>query len=392
MKRPRRPSPEAQEAREILLAVARNPRDAGDLLSDLNPALMDTVLRAGTVQGLGTCLVACLQAARAPVPAWLESHRFDLTVHRATILRALATIAPALTAADVPWLVLKGPVIAKSADDPELREFKDIDLLVSGASLRGALDVLEIVGVDAMNRNWGTYLRYGVAEFPVLMSGTPVDLHWHLIGLRMIRKRFRIPIEDLLERREMTAMYGISFPSLDAEDALIQVALHAGLSGATRIGWLRDVHLMLSGSVLDWDSLVARSRRYGAAGVVGHVLDRCRVTLGSPVPPKVPEQLTPRSALIVRRALDARPPPHRVWPEDSFSGFFVATSRAGRIETVGRAQEILRDRVGSWIGRPPRWSAYDPRGPLYWARESGGANGLQRYLEFASEPERLREI
>jgi hypothetical protein len=352
---------------------------------------MDTVLRFGTKQGLGTCLVACLQAARIPVPEWLETHRFDLTVARATILRTLATIAPVLTAADIPWVVLKGPVIAKSADDPELREFKDLDLLVPGHRLGGALEVLETAGIDAMNRNWGAYLRYAVAEFPVHMLGTPIDLHWHLIGLGMIRKRFQIPIEDLLERRVMTITNQISFPALDAEDALIHVALHAGLSGATRIGWLRDVHLMLNEPALDWTNIVDRSRRYGAASLIGHVLDRCRVTLGSPVPPEVPERLTPRSALLARRAWDGRPPPHRGRPESSFSGFLVATSRAGPIGTAGRAQEILQDHVGRRRGHPPRWSAYDPQGPLYWARESGGASGLERYLEFASKPEKRRE-
>jgi hypothetical protein len=351
---------------------------------------MATVLQAGTAQGLGTCLVASLQVAGVPVPTWLEAHRFDLTVHRATILRALTTIAPALTAADIPWVVLKGPAIAASGDAPELREFKDLDLLVAGHNLGKALDVLDSAGIDAMNSNWGAYLRHGVAEFPIHMFGTPIDLHWHLVGLEKLRKRFGIPIEDLLERRVLTATMGTSFPALDAEDSVIHVALHAGLSGATRIGWLRDVHLMLGGPAVDWSSLIDRSRRYGASSLVGHVLDRCRLTLGSPVPPEVPRQLTPRNALVARRALDARPPAHRSSLENAFSGFIVATSRAGSINTAGRAKEILEDQIGTRIGSPPRWSAYDPQGPLYWDRESGGADGLQRYVEFASTGQRPR--
>jgi hypothetical protein len=385
MKLLRRQFSDAEYNRDILLAVARNPRDAGGLLADLSSTMQDTVLRAGAAQGLGTCLVAGLQAARAPVPTWLEAHRSDLMVRRATILRALATIAPALTTAEIPWVVLKGPVFASSADDAEYHEFGDLDLLVPGRSLGEALGVLEHAGIDAMNRNWGAYLRHGVAEFPIHMLGAPIDLHWHLIGLGMIRKRFRIPIEALLQRRETAGANGFTFPRLDTEDNVIHVALHAGLSGATRIGWLRDVHLMLSGPALDWSSLVARSRLYGASSLIGHVLDRCRLTLGSPVPPQVPKQLTPRSALFARRALDARPPHDRGRLENSYSGFLVAASRAGPIDTAGRAREMLQNRIEIWSERPPRWSAYDPGGPLYWARESGGANGLQRYLKFASE-------
>lgn len=383
---PRRPSPEAQHVRGVLLAVARNPRD-GTVVSDLSPPALDAVLRAGVAQGLGTCLVACLQAAEVPVPVWLEAHRFDLTVHRATILGALEAIAPALTDAGIPWVVLKGPLVARSEEARELREYRDLDLLVAGDALGRTLETFERLGIDAMNRNWGAYIRHGVAEFPIHLLGAPIDLHWHLIGLRTIRKRFRITIEDLLERRMITAANGRGFPGLDAEDAVIHVALHAGLSGAGRIGWLRDVHLLLQGPPLDWNSLVARSRRYRVASLVGHVLDRCRFTLGAPVPPDVPELLTPRGALLTRRAFDARPPPSRAWPEMSYWGFLVSTSRTGPIETAGRAQEIIRDRLQKRGGRPPRWSAYDPQGPLYWVRESGGADGLQHYLEFASGAE-----
>ena len=197
----------------------------------------------------------------------------------------------------------------------------------------------------------------------------------------------RLVFEIDEERRIVTAANGRGFPGLDAEDAVIHVALHAGLSGAGRIGWLRDVHLLLQGPPLDWNSLVARSRRYRVASLVGHVLDRCRFTLGAPVPPDVPELLTPRGALLTRRAFDARPPPSRAWPEMSYWGFLVSTSRTGPIETAGRAQEIIRDRLQKRSGPLPRWSAYDPQGPLYWVRESGGADGLQHYLEFASGAE-----
>ena len=377
--------PAASSIRDTLVAVARDPDGAGDRLGDLREPELAAVLHAGVAHGLGIALVSSLHAAGLPVPTWLESHRFNATVHRAQIMGTLGNIAPALTSAGIPWVVLKGPVITRSADSPQLREFGDLDVLVPGSHLSRVLEILEGVGIDGMNRNWDGYLRYGVAEFPVLMSGTPIDLHWHVVGLGEIRKRFDIGTGELLERRIVGSAGDARFPRLGAEDNVIHIALHAGLSGATRIGWLRDVHELVLGSDLDWGGLVARTRRFGVSSIVGQVLDRCRCMLGTPVPSEISEQLTPLVALRLRRRIDATMLPLRHSSDPSFSGFLVAISRDGMIETAGRTGELLWSHIEARAGRVQRWSAYDPGGPLYWDRASGGADGLQRYLEFAAQ-------
>ena len=121
--------------------MARDPSGVGKLLGDLGEAELATVLQTGTAQGLGSALVSSLHAAQLPIPAWLEAHRFDMATHRGAIMRALAVIAPAMTAAGVPWVVLKGPVIATSPESAALREFTDLDLLISGR------DLLEVLGM-----------------------------------------------------------------------------------------------------------------------------------------------------------------------------------------------------------------------------------------------------
>ncbi len=377
--------PSAEMIRSTLVAVARDPGGAGERLVGLRRSDLAAVLRVGAEHGLGIALVTSLHAADMPVPIWLETHRFNAIVRRAQIMDTLGIIAPVLTSAEIPWVVLKGPVITRSEHAPQLREFGDLDVLVPGRHLSRVLEVLEDVGIDGLNRNWGAYLRYGVAEFPVLISGTPIDLHWHPIGLGMIRKRFRIAMDELLERRISGSEGDMGFPRLGAEDNVIQVALHAGLSGATRIGWLRDVHELVEGSDLDWDGLVARTRRFGVSSLVGHVLDRCRFVLGTAVPSEVTDQLAPLAALRLRRRLDAGTLSLRHAVDPSFSGFLVAISRAGTMETAGRTRELVWSHMGTRIGRAERWSAYDPEGSLYWQRASGGADGLQRYLQFAAQ-------
>jgi hypothetical protein len=159
--------------------------------------------------------------------------------------------------------------------------------------------------------------------------------------------------------------------------------LHAGLSGAYRLGWLRDVHHTVRADDLDWDELVSRALRYRVGPVIGHVLDRCRSVIGTPVPPEIPGRLAPGSGLAARRWLDEQRPLPRTRSDVSFLGFPVAISRAGVANTLGRTGELLRERLTQTGRRSPRWSAYDPEGPLYWKRSTGGPGGLASYLEFA---------
>lgn len=369
--------------REILVAVALDPKQGSDKLALLRPSELTSVLQAGMAQGLGSALVASLHAERIPVPRWLEDHRFNVAMQRDRIMSTLAAIAPALTAAELSWVVLKGPAIAARYEWPKQREFADLDILVPGRCVRTALNALQEVGVDTLNRNWAEYLRYGVAEFPVFMAGTAIDLHWHVIGLEAKRKRFGIRVEEMLDRRKLVELEGIACWQLDPEDSAIHVALHAGLSGACRMGWLRDVDRTVRTDDVDWQVLASRALRYRVAPIVGHVLDRCRQVMGTPVPREVPELLTPRTALHARRWLDRDSLLLSKPAEYAYHGFAVEVSRAGMIPTLGRTRELLRDRLMEIASRAPGWSAYDPHGPLYWNRSTGGPDGLDRYLEYA---------
>jgi hypothetical protein len=372
----------AQVVRDTLVAAALG-GGIGEHLGSLRPVDLAAVLSAGTKQGLGTSLVAGLHTAGLPVPDWLEAHRFDTTLRRAQIVSALSVIAPMFDGSGVPWAVLKGPVVTPREGGSSDREYGDLDLLVTAARLRESLGMLDDVGTEALNRNWEPYIEHRVAEFPVHTLGVPIDLHWHLIGLGRIRDRFSISTAEVLERRIGMPVGEVEIQRLDIEDNLIHVALHAGLAGATRMGALRDVHWLVDRQETDWDTVLVRTRRFGCGSIVGQVLDRCRTVLGTPVPDGFAERLAPIRALRLRRYLDGMSMPIQRLDEQSYRGFPVAVARDGTIETTGRARELLRTRLETRVGSPPRWSAYDPEGPLFWERDTGGATGLSEYLEFA---------
>ena len=368
--------------RDTLVAVARDPNAAAPRLALLDPAELDIVLRHGTEQRLGTSLAMSLRSASLTVPAWLEIHRFQTATRRASIMNGLAMIAPALADSRIPWVVMKGPVIAASFSSFEQREFADLDILVPGDRLAEVLKILAKIGIDDLNHNWEAYLRYEVAEFPVFVAGMPIDLHWHFVGLGKVRRRFTVNVREVLDRRYTTTINGIRVNRLDAEDHAIQVALHAGLSGAHEIGLLRDVHETIQASNLEWDELVSRSVRFGVAPLVGHVFDRSVRVLGSPVPPEIVSDMVPNSSLALRRRLDSTSYPWHGDEENIYSGFLISASRSGLGNSAARSSELLGERAAGWFGHSPRWSAYDPQSPLYWSRSSSDVSAIARYLEF----------
>jgi hypothetical protein len=367
--------------RDTLVTLVRDPEAAADQLRSLDASHLEMVLKHAEAQKLGTAIAACLRSASLPVPDWLEAHRFKVASRKATIMGVLAQIAPAMNTSGIPWVVLKGPVTAASFASPHLREFGDLDILVPGRRLAETLEVLSRVGIDAMNQNWDPYVRYGVAEFPVFIGGAPVDLHWHLIGLGRMRKRFSIDINNLLSRRQPVSLGGVDCYRLDFEDHLMHVALHAGLSGAGNLGTLRDIHEIIGSGNIDWDEFVIRSKGGRAGPIVGQVLDRCASVLGTPVPEAVPVLLAPRSALVIRSRIDSRP---RSWgnqAENAYSGFVVGAARSGARDTAAVARGMITGKVAMLFAPAPLWSAFDPSGPLFWQRST--SEGIDRYLSMA---------
>jgi hypothetical protein len=352
-------------------------------IAELTPDEFSLLARRAVAHGLGTTLAAVMRRAGLPAGADLEEHRFDASVRHGRIMATLHRVAPVLTEAGIPWVVLKGPVIADAFVLPAMREFADLDLLVSAPRLGDALGALGAAGVERVNRNWEAAIRNGVAEFPVATADTTIDLHWHVLGLGMTRRRFSVAVDEMLARRVAAPIGGVAGYRLDPEDHLIHVALHCGLGGANRLGELRDVHATVGTSDLDWDVVSSRAVRYGTGPIVGQVLDRARLLLGTPVHSSTLSRMAPQAGLATRAMLDRlslRGHSDRLCP-----GFTVAVARHGFANTIGSAVELVHDRVAVAMGRPARWSAHDPEGPLFWLRPTGGPDGLERYLRMAAD-------
>jgi hypothetical protein len=226
----------------------------------------------------------------------------DETLRHLTYLELLHRFGTAFEDANVPWVVLKGPVLTEMSYGDLARGYTDLDLLVPVGQLREAVRSLEGVGAVFADQNW-PLIRQGKGELSMAMFGMPiVDLHWHLVFDRRVRERFRLSTEDLLERRRRVDLGGVRAWALEPTDFAIHVALHASFAGAQRLRRLLDIERTLTNQRPDWDLFVRRCREWRVGLPVCAMLNCAREVLGAAVPQEVLAELAhrPLERLLVR--------------------------------------------------------------------------------------------
>jgi hypothetical protein len=228
------------------------------------------------VDGVPADVVAALAAQRDR----------DLSRHLLA-LADLAAVAAVLDPLGVDWLVLKGPALAERAyARPELRGYKDLDLLVRPAHFGRALRALEEADVPVLDRNWLLLRREQRGQVHLQGPlGTLVDLHWHV--LNRLRTGAHVDLDGLHDRAVTADLGGVRARVLAPTDLLLHVAVHAALSGGTRLVWVKDVERGASDPAVDWDALVRRAEQWELARPVGGMLHRAVSLLDAPVPGEV---------------------------------------------------------------------------------------------------------
>lgn len=356
----------------VALADPDGVQDTDRGLAPLGGPFEDRFVAEASSHRLEGALVDALTRSGREVPTTLGDIVADDRLTRLRVTSVLNRVAPLLDSADIQWLTFKGPMISTLMARPELRTFNDLDLLVAADRFADAIDVLIEAGGRELNRNWVPYLRHRVGEVPMEAQGISIDLHWHVIGLGHQRRAVRLSPSDMLERRRLRPLGDQQLPGFDAEDQLLHLAIHAAMSGATRLDQLRDLAVVVSADPVDWDLFESRARQASVARLVAHALDRACHVLGASIDRAVVDRLGGRS-LKVRQRIDGE----RV---SGLRAFAVVSSRDSLPQTVRASARRLSEQTSLSLGRGRSWDFTDATGPLYHGHESGGPPARAEYL------------
>lgn len=371
----------------LLGALARDHGwlDAGPLLTP-GAADPDLLLRAALHHRLGGPLHLAVQdrTHRGPSEAALDRIAHELAVgHGSAIaghMRAVATLHEVhrlLAGAGIPSAVLKGPALAGLCyPRPDLRWYRDLDLLVAPTDLEGAVEVLEAAGSTLLDRNWDLIDAVRPGELHLLTPhGVVLDLHFQLVNNAERRSRFRVDPTEILGRAETVTLGGHRVGTADATDSVLHLALHTALSGGDRLGWFSDVDQAVRNRPPLWPDLVARAHRWGVASLVHQVLVRAIGSVGTPVPTDVLRALSPGTAwdLVVRSVHHA----------DDLSRTTGRRSPARALARQARpgAGRTLWGVLRGAAARAPEFAGDDAGNPRSVLHDAGGAAGRRRFFD-----------
>ncbi|MCC5952484.1 MAG: nucleotidyltransferase family protein [Acidimicrobiia bacterium] len=229
-------------------------------------------VRRHRIEGL---LVAALAAGW---PCTEAQRRSAAETHRRAMSTALLLERTALEMADhldeagLRWRVLKGVASAHlDYDDPALRSFGDIDLLVAGSDIERVYALLEGIGGRRHHHPGAVFdRRFGKGAAFTLPSAIEVDVHRTLClgpyGLA-------IDLDDLLSGVSRFTLATRELPALDPSWRFLHACYHTSLSGPhRRLSAVRDVAQLLPATPDDAHHAISIAERSGGVAVVARAV------------------------------------------------------------------------------------------------------------------------
>jgi hypothetical protein len=255
----------------------------------------------------------------------------------------LARVARALALAEVPVIVLKGPVLSRTIyPEPALRPYTDIDLTVQDRHEDVAVSALLEYGLTEQTfkaQEWwqahGDHVHEGAAfhrQFVSRDRQALVELHTDPLQLGLkptceaARWQRAVPVPNLP-----------GLLMLCPEDQVVQLSAHAHKHGFDRLIWLKDLDLVLRahGGTLDWTLVRDIAREEGVQASVWYALRLAAALLGAPAPAQALAQLRPAFPVRVMYRV--------VWPARTIANL------DGRM----RRRAVQFDAAESWRGMLP---------------------------------------
>jgi Uncharacterised nucleotidyltransferase len=304
-------------------------------------------------------------------------YHLNLT-HHMKVIGDVARLGEALDRDQIPFMVVKGPVLAEVVyPRNDLRAYDDVDLVVPRRRFADAISALIGAECDVLDRNWRRIRREMRGQVHMTARyGTSVDVHWHMLNRSSVRSAFRLEMDELFERGRLVSLDGPEVRTLDPIDTLLHLALHAGLAGGAKLSWLKDIERAAAAEPIEWDELVRRARAWGAGEVIAVSFRRSRSLLDAPIPDGVVEALSgSRVWQTLVRGSERLSPPERPPNRPTLARAVTRATRAGLAPSVA----ALVSRLGADLAE--RASRLTGRGGAILSTAEGDESDRLAYLD-----------
>lgn len=249
------------------------------LAAGINWNVLMDMAEEHSVQGLLTNRLEAAGLAGVPAEArakLLERRRAQ-RIFSLSMIAELFRILESFSEAKIGTILVKGPVISLLAyDDPAMRSYVDLDLLVHHKDIRSASQRMLTLGFDADVPESVIEKGKIPGEYLFTRPGTQriIELHTERT-FRYYPKPMRA--DDLFARRRPLSMDDRKVPALSLEDELLLNCVHGAKHFWERLMWVSDVAtLVQKHPEIDW-----KKAREAAADVGAERMLRVGVLLGT---------------------------------------------------------------------------------------------------------------
>src|SRR5580704_12817470 len=161
-------------------------------------------------------------------------------------------------------LLTKGPVLSSRCyGDPGLRQYTDLDLVLSDADIARATAAMMALNYEPRVPLKAIQTGKVPGEYVFSQRGTKllVELHTE----RTFRYHPRpLSVKNLFERRALVRIDGHDVPALSTEDELLLICIHGAKHFWERVMWIADVAALVTHQSIDWDRGTAAAREVSA--------------------------------------------------------------------------------------------------------------------------------
>jgi len=285
----------------LLLACCRKKLDLSDRDQIVSVPARDLdwglIIRLGHRHGLLPLLyrhLSELALPSMPLDAFAEiwGHYERVARRNKAMTNELVEILKLFESHGISAVPYKGPALADQIyGDSALREYADLDLLVSREDLAKARSLLQERGYvprfaipPAFDEALLASSRFYDLEFTHPVRSILVELHWKTDAY--------FPVEsypgNLLPVFIETRFNGRSIRSFSPEALLIVLCVHGTKHAWDRLSWLVDVaELIRSNPAMDWQKVLEQAQAMGCARHLGVALSLASDLLDIPLPQQV---------------------------------------------------------------------------------------------------------
>lgn len=387
MRRPSSRRADLAVGRALRAAVSTDPDSAEQLRLAIEVAGWNALVSAAQRHGVAGWVWQAVRTtglAAEPEAAELRAGSQQALARHLRTLSDLDAVMSMFASAGIRSLTVKGPVLIELGyERPDLRSYVDLDVMVRPADFPAALALAESAGSTLVERNWPLVQDRMLGELTLVQpSGGLLDLHWHLLHERGIWDEFNVNIVECWERSRSVRVGSVDLETLSAEDTLLHVAMHAGLSGAHRLIWLADIHQLVARERIDWDVLIGTARRWRVEALVGLVLTRARRVLGTIIPPRATALAGHWSWRGLGWVADTVAPVHTWRGRGSVNRLVARATRASVPRSLGQLARNSTSAAAEWLRGDNRVNRllFDPANPAAAAYPDGGPSERAVYL------------